>query len=128
MRSTIQTRGVATGALLAGGTLCMAAAAFAAAAKLAPNDIQTNFFTGQPFTASTPSGIKYTMVFTPDGKMTREPVGTSGAKSDGTWKLSADGFCTSWKNAKANCYTLVDSGKNKWSVMKASALMGTWAK
>jgi hypothetical protein len=116
--------GVAS-ALLASGTIT---AATAAAAKLAPTDIQTNFFTGQPFTASTPSGVKFTMVFTPDGKMTRQPLAKGGAKSEGTWKLSDDGFCTTWKNAKPNCYTLVSTGTNKWSVMKASALMGSWAK
>ena len=76
----------------------------AAAAVLAPNDIQATFFTGQPFTAST-TNIKYKMVFTADGKMTREPIGSGGSKGEGTWKLSKDGFCTTWKGSTAaNCY------------------------
>jgi hypothetical protein len=116
------------GAFLASGTIDDGMMAWAAAAKLAPNDIQSNFFTGQPFTAATPSGVKFTMVFTPDGKMTREPIAKGGAKSEGTWKLSSDGFCTTWKGAKPNCYTLVNSGQNKWSVMKGSGMMGTWSK
>jgi hypothetical protein len=33
--------------------------ALAHAGPLAPKDIQATFFTGQPFTASTPKGIKY---------------------------------------------------------------------
>jgi hypothetical protein len=114
----------AAGALLAG----VGMAGAATAAKLAPSDIQTTFFTGQPFTSSTPQNIKYTMVFSADGKMTREPLGKAGVKGEGTWKLSKDGFCTTWKNSAANCYTLVPSGDNKWSVMKGTASIGTWTK
>jgi len=55
---------------------------------MAPADIRTTFFNGQPFTATSPSGTKFTMIFTPDGKMTREPIQQSGSKSAGTWKLS----------------------------------------
>jgi len=126
MRSRIV--GVPTGALLVTASMLGATMALAGAAKLPPADIQTNFFTGQPFTASTPSGVKFTMVFAPEGKMTRQPVGKGGAKGNGTWKLSDDGFCTSWKGAKPNCYTLVAAGQNKWSVMKGSAAMATWSK
>ena len=38
------------------------------AATLTPNEIQTTFFTGQPFTASA-TNVKYKMVFSADGKM-----------------------------------------------------------
>jgi hypothetical protein len=101
----------------------------APAAKLAPNDIQTTFFNGQPFTSSTPQNIKYTMVFTADGKMTRAPLGKAGVKGEGTWTLSKDGFCTTWKNSTtANCFALVPSGDSKWSVMKGTASIGTWSK
>ncbi len=99
-----------------------------AAVKLAPADIKTTFFTGQPFTAATPSGIKYKMTYTADGKVIREPVGRAGVQGEGTWALSKDGFCTTWKGSKPNCYALVSSGDNKWSVMKGSALMGVWTK
>ena len=111
-------------ALLAGGGL----AAAAPAGTLAPNDIQTTFFNGEPLNSSTPQNIKYTMVFTADGKMTREPLGKAGVKGEGTWKLSKDGFCTTWKNSAANCFNLVPSGDNKWSVMKGAASIGTWTK
>ena len=47
----------------------IAFSALAHAGPLAPKDIQATFFTGQPFTASTPKGIKYKMVFTADGKV-----------------------------------------------------------
>jgi hypothetical protein len=115
------------------GALCafLATAGAATAAppgKLAPTDIQTTFFTGQPFTSSTPQNIKYKMVFATDGTMTREPLGKAGVKGDGTWKLSKDGFCTTWKGSPANCFTLVSSGDNKWSVLKGTSVIGTWSK
>jgi hypothetical protein len=97
-------------------------------ARLAPSDIQTTFFNGQPFTASTPSNVKYKMTFMADGKMKREPIG-KGNKGEGTWKLSKDGFCTVWSGATmSNCFTLVNAGANKWSVMKGSAIQAVWTK
>jgi hypothetical protein len=114
--------GIATAALIG----CAAAAP--AVTKLSPNEIQATFFNGQPFTSSTTSNIQFKMVFMPGGKMTREPAGKSGIKGEGTWKLSKDGFCTTWKGSKENCYSLLASGNNKWSVVKGTAAMGTWSK
>jgi hypothetical protein len=106
----------------------LTASGVAAADKLAPSDIQSTFFNGQPFTASTQSNLKFKMTFTADGKMKRQPIGT-GAKGVGTWKLSPDGFCTTWGGATiANCFTLVSAGNNKWSVMKGSTVQATWSK
>jgi hypothetical protein len=97
-------------------------------ARLPPSDIQTTFFNGQPFTASTLSNVKYKMTFLADGKMKREPIG-SGNKGEGTWKLSKDGFCTTWGGSTmANCFTLVNAGANKWSVMKGSTIQAIWTK
>jgi hypothetical protein len=92
-----------------------------------PKDIQATFFNGQPFTASTPANIKYTMTATADGKITREPVGKSGVKGEGTWKLSKDGFCTAWKGSKSNCYRLI-TGDKKWSVMSGTTAVAYWTK
>jgi hypothetical protein len=103
------------------------ASAFAAGTKLAPSDIQTTFFNGQPFTASTASNVKFKMTFTADGKMKREPVGP-GSKGEGTWKLSKDGFCSTWHGSKPNCYSVVSSGDNKWSIVKGSTALATWSK
>ena len=112
---------VASGAL----GLLLATPVFAApAAKLAPSDIQATFFNGQPFTAATPSNVKFKMTFTADGKMKRVPIGT-GHRGEGTWKLSKDGFCTTWKGAKENCFTMVGAGDNKWSVLKGSTILAT---
>jgi hypothetical protein len=110
-----------------------ATAAFAAppaappAAKLAPADIQSTFFNGQPFTATSPSSIRFKMTFTPDGKIKRVPIG-KGNRGEGTWKLSKDGFCTAWKEGKDSCFTLVSVGDKKWTVLKGSTIMATWSK
>ena len=99
-----------------------------AATRLSPKEIQAGFFDGQPFTSSTPSNVKFTMVFKADGKVTRKPQGKKGVGGEGTWKLSKDGFCTTWKGSKESCFTLVTAGENKWSVMKGAASVGTWSK
>jgi hypothetical protein len=99
-----------------------------AATQLSPKEIQAEFFNGQPFTSSTHSNTKFTMVFKADGKVTRKPQGSTGVGGEGTWKLSKDGFCTTWKSSKENCFTLVTAGGKKWSVMKGKASVGTWSK
>ena len=114
-------------ALLVAGVAVVAVTAPAFAAALAPNEIQATFFTGQPFTASA-TNIKYKMIFSADGKMTREPIGSGGSKGEGTWKLTKDGFCTTWKGSKANCFRILTAGDNKWSVMKGTTVVATWTK
>jgi hypothetical protein len=121
---TVLGRSVAAAALV----MLLTANGVAAADKLAPNDIQSTFFNGQPFTASTQSNLKFKMTFNANGKMKRQPIGT-GARGEGSWKLSQDGFCTTWGGATiANCFTLVSAGDNKWSVMKGGTVQATWSK
>lgn len=120
-----QVASVATGAALA--AIFAAAVAAAPATKLAPADIQSTFFNGQPFTAATPSNVKYKMTFMPDGRMRREPT-SGGTRGEGTWKLSNDGFCTTWAGAKSNCFTVAPAGDNKWSVLHGSNIVATWSK
>ena len=67
------------------GILLSASAAFAAE-PMAPSDIQATFFDGKPFTASTTSGTQFKMIFTADGKMTRQPRGKVGGKKK-LWHL-----------------------------------------
>jgi hypothetical protein len=117
-------RGVTAAALM----LLLTANGVAAAEKMAPTEIQSTFFNGQPFTASTLSNVKFKMTFTADGKMKRQPMGT-GPKGEGTWKLSKDGFCTTWNGSTlSNCFTVVSAGENKWSVMKGSSVAAVWTK
>jgi hypothetical protein len=120
MRAAIVT--VAAGVLLAG-----VATGFAAD-RLKPDEIKATFFTGQPFTASSPGSTKYTMVFAADGTATRTPVGRAGAKGEGTWKLSRDGYCRTWKGSKPECFTVIPIGDNKWSVMQGTSVKASWSK
>jgi hypothetical protein len=113
---------------LAAATLMLEVATGRAAIRLAPNEIQTTFFIGKPFTASTPANVRFTMTFTPDGKVVREPVGQAGAKGEGSWKLSKDGFCTTWKGGRPNCFAVLASGDNKWSVLKGTTVVAVWTK
>src|SRR6266571_2485140 len=106
-------------AIASAAVVLFAATASLAAGRLTPSEIQATFFTGQPFTASA-QNISYKMVFAPDGKR--------GVKNEGTWKLSKDGYCTTWKGDKQNCYVVTTSGDNKWSVMRGTASMATWTK
>jgi hypothetical protein len=115
------------GPLLLPAILLPASAAFAAE-HMAPSDIRATFFNGKPFTASTASGTQFKMTFAPDGKMNRQPSGKVGKKSSGTWKLDDSGFCTTWKDAGTNCYTVIPSGKNKWSIQKGSTTFAVWSK
>ena len=119
--------GTALSAVLVTSAIAAPAPAKPAAAKLAPADIQSTFFDGKPFTATTPSNLKFKMTFMADGKMKRQPVGT-GSRGEGTWKLSKDGFCTAWNGAKENCFTVVSAGNKKWSVLSGSTIMATWSK
>jgi len=99
---------------------------------MAPSDVKATFFNGQPFTAASPSGTKFTMTFTPDGKMTRQALAPAGKTNVGTWKLNAKGFCTSWEHAKSNCFTVFPNGENKWSVQKIATTIAitvaVWSK
>ena len=99
-----------------------------AAGRMTPAEIQSTFFTGQTFTAATPSNVKFKMTFSPDGKVTREPVGSAGAKGQGTWKLSKEGFCSKWQGGQSNCFAVLPSGSNKWSVLKGTAVVAIWSK
>jgi hypothetical protein len=99
-----------------------------AATKLTPAEIQSTFFTGMAFTAASPSGVKFKMTFTADGKAMRVPAGKGGARSEGDWTLDDNGYCTTWKGSKPNCFTVLAADKNKWSVMKGTTVMATWSK
>jgi hypothetical protein len=99
-----------------------------AADKLTPAEIQATFFTGAAFTAATPSGVKFKMTFTADGKALRVPAGGGGAKGEGIWKLDGNGYCTTWKGGKPGCFTVVAADKNTWSIMRGPAVIATWSK
>ena len=119
------------GAMIVGLAACalpFGTAVAAPVASLMPAEIQAMFFNGKPFTAASPSGVKFKMTFTADGKAKRVPVGKCGARNEGEWKLDDKGYCTTWKGSAESCFTVVPNGTNKWSVMKGSVVMATWSK
>ena len=101
---------------------------------LTGDQIKATFFNGKPFVATSTTRQRFTMVFTPDGKATREPLkkaGEHGEKTAGTWKVVKEGFCTSWKQGSpATCYRLVPNSLDdaKWSVMKGAVTIASWTK
>jgi hypothetical protein len=119
------------GSLLIAAALVQNCVAYAAE-LMAPNDIKATFFDGKPFSAASPTGTKFTMTFTPNGKMTRQALTPSGKTNVGIWKLNAKGFCTSWEHAGSNCFTVVASGDNKWLVQRTATTITTtiavWSK
>src|SRR5215471_8569515 len=124
------TQGTAMRVGIAGILVCavLPSSTATAATKLTPAEIQSTFFDGSEFMASTPSGVKFKMTFTADGKARRVPAGKGGAKGEGNWKLDENGYCTTWKGGKPSCFTVVAADKNKWSVMKGPAVIATWSK
>ncbi len=106
----------------------------ASAQALDGTQIKAMFFNGKPFVATSTTRQRFTMVFTPDGKATREPIKKAGEpveKSEGTWKVVKEGFCTSWKaGTPGTCYRLVPntSADNRWSVMKGAVTVASWTK
>ena len=97
-----------------------------------PERHKATFFNGNPFNAASPSGTKFTMTFTPDGKMTRQALAPPGKINVGIWKLNAKGFCTSWEHAGSNCFTVVPGSDNKWLVQRTATTIVTtiavWSK
>ncbi len=112
--------------------LVLATGAALAGTPMSPNDIKATFFNGQPFAAATPSGTKFTMTFTPDGKMTRQALAQPDKKDVGTWKLTSTGFCTSWERKKSTCFTVIPNGENKWSIQQIATTIAVtvavWSK
>lgn len=110
----------------------LAARAAPAAEPMTPSDIKATFFNGKPFNAASPTGTKFTMMFTPDGKMTRQPLAQLGKTNVGIWKVNAKGFCASWEHAGSNCFVVVPSGDNKLLVQRTATTITTtvavWSK
>jgi hypothetical protein len=42
--------------------------------------------------------------------------------------LSKDGYCTTWKNDRQNCFAVLNTADNKWSIMKGTTSVATWTK
>jgi hypothetical protein len=86
------------------------------------------FLTGQPFTSIISSKQTFKMVLSGDGKMTREPLGPTGTKGDGTWALQGDKLCTTWAGARRNCFVIRMKDASRWSIMKGKTEVAVWSR
>ena len=99
---------------------------------MAPADIPAAFLNGQPFVAAALAGNKFKMTFTPDGKITREPLGQSGKPISGTLEAQCQGFLHELGTRTVQLFHSVPIGQNRWSVQKVattiSVSVATWSK
>lgn len=94
----------ATGNAAATGAVAPAPLAAGGGAKLQPDEIQLIFGPGSPIAALDPAGRKSTLVFRGDGTASASPA--SGPALTGTWRFSADGYCSKWSGAGERCFTV----------------------
>jgi hypothetical protein len=131
--------------------LGLASTAALAADAMKPADIKATFFNGQPFTAASPTGAKFKMTFTPDGKALREPLNaaaesaastsaagtkaagakTAGAKTAGAKTAGAKTAGAKAAGAKAAGASAADTSAANTSAANTSAAgsaatSGTW--
>jgi hypothetical protein len=65
---------------------------------------------GKELTGTTASGSKATMRMEPDGKAS---VSAGNTNDTGTWRISENGYCTTWKTIRAGqerCFTVLRAG------------------
>ena len=103
----MRTTGFTTAAIiLAAGT----ASAMAASGALSPSQIQSTFGTGKPFSAVSASGRSaYWFTFKADGGAAAVPKGQK-TGATGKWRLSSDGYCSTWGAGAEHCYTVDKNG------------------
>ncbi len=93
--------------ILAAGT----ASAVAAGGPLSPSQIKNTFATGRAFSAISASGRSaYWFTFNTDGSASAVLKGQK-AGTHGTWRLSGDGYCSTWGNNAEHCYTIEKNGQ-----------------
>ncbi|MDQ0468927.1 hypothetical protein [Labrys wisconsinensis] len=98
-----------------------------AAEFLTPDQIKTTFVTGVPFTAETLAGKARTITLKADGSA--EVVSKGQKKGEtGKWRLSTDGYCSTWGKGTENCFLIKKVGK-KYAVMTAKKeVVAHWSK
>lgn len=105
------------GSIAAFGTMSQEAA-------ISPKEIQDQWV-GRTLVGTTANGGKVTMVLRSDG--TAE---LSGAASDaGSWRVSEDGYCTTWKKIRAGqerCFTARRSGTTITVLNPDGSVSGTF--
>jgi hypothetical protein len=103
------------------------ASATQAAEFLTPDQIKTTFGTGVPFVAETLAGKARTMTLKVDGSAEVVSKGKKAGET-GKWRVSADGYCSTWGKGTENCFLIKKAGK-KYAVMTTKkAIVAHWSR
>ena len=98
-----------------------------AAELVAPQTLKASYFDGKAITSTDGHGRKSIFTFSADGKVTRKT--TRGLASEGTWTLSADGFCMKLGKAKRDsCYIAVKGSDGGIRVMPTGKNSFAWTR
>ncbi len=99
--------------------------------KLSGEEIGAAWFDGRPFTATSPDGTAYRMVFTPDGKATRLPLaGKKPKPTNGFWRVIAEGYCSRWSGSnREKCFNVRPSEDGSQTIVRfGQQIAGTWSR
>jgi len=107
--------------------ICCSALPAVAANPLPPQQIKATFGTGDVFTATSSGGTVYHIVLKPDGGASRTPKNSSAAVV-GTWRLSDNGYCSTWGKNPESCYTIQQSGTKYTVLDKKGSVAAHWSK
>jgi hypothetical protein len=92
---------------------------------ISPKEIQDEWV-GKTLVGTTANGGKVTMVLRSDGN-----AELAGAANDaGTWRVSGNGYCTTWKKIRAGqerCFTARRSGTNITVLNPDGSVSGTFS-
>jgi hypothetical protein len=92
-----------------------------------PTTLGTSFFNSMPITTTDAKGRTSQISFTPGGTLTRTTA--TGRTSEGTWRLSEDGFCMQVGNAKReSCYVVLKRDDGKIATIRRSGEPFIWEK
>ena len=92
-----------------------------------PAALSTSLFDATPITTTDAKGRSSVLTFSPAGTVTRTTA--TGGASEGTWRLSADGFCMQVAGAKReSCYVVLKRDDGKFAAMKRAGEPFIWEK
>ena len=108
---------------------CLAAPAQAADKPqlLTPVDIGATFATGTPFSATSNAGKDIMITLKPDGTAQAVPHGKK-VGNKGKWRLSDNGYCTTWGKSAEHCYTVRQTGSDYEVLNTSGIVVAHWTK
>jgi len=89
--------------------VCLVAPAFAQDEPVPPSEIKESWV-GKTLVGATASGAPATLRLLPDGSAS---VSAGSTSDTGTWRVSEQGYCTTWKNIRSGqerCFTVKRAG------------------